>query len=138
MKLESLFGLPAHPLVVHIAVVLLPIAAVGILAVAAVPEPDATTPPSFSPPAWPPPPPSASPKPAGRSSLRRRRRRLAALTSLFMWSTTMTLVAFVAVGVAKGIVVAQSWWRSGLETLTIGGTAAALAYAAGAALGGLA
>jgi VIT1/CCC1 family predicted Fe2+/Mn2+ transporter len=55
-----------------------------------------------------------------------------------MWSTTMTLVAFVAVGVAKGIVVAQSWWRSGLETLTIGGTAAALAYAAGAALGGLA
>jgi vacuolar iron transporter family protein len=62
----------------------------------------------------------------------------AALTSLFMWSTTMTLVAFVAVGVAKGIVVAQSWWRSGLETLTIGGTAAALAYAAGAALGGLA
>jgi hypothetical protein len=38
MKLESLFGLPAHPLVVHIAVVLLPIAAVGILAVAAVPR----------------------------------------------------------------------------------------------------
>jgi hypothetical protein len=38
MELESLFGLPAHPLVVHAAVVLLPIAAVGTLAVAAVPR----------------------------------------------------------------------------------------------------
>jgi VIT1/CCC1 family predicted Fe2+/Mn2+ transporter len=63
---------------------------------------------------------------------------LVALTSLFVWSTTMTLVAFVAVGVAKGLVVSQSWWRSGLETLAIGGTAAALAYAAGVGLGGLA
>ncbi len=63
---------------------------------------------------------------------------MAALTSLFVWSTAMTLVAFIAVGVAKGLVVAQSWWRSGLETLAIGGTAAALAYAAGAGLGGLA
>ena len=63
---------------------------------------------------------------------------MAALTSLFVWSTAMTLVAFIAVGVAKGLVVAQSWWRSGLETLAIGGTAAALAYADGAGLGGLA
>lgn len=38
MDLESLFGLPAHPLVVHAAVVLLPIAAVGTLVVAAVPQ----------------------------------------------------------------------------------------------------
>lgn len=38
MDLESLFGLPAHPLVVHAAVVLLPLAAVGSLVVAAVPR----------------------------------------------------------------------------------------------------
>jgi hypothetical protein len=38
MQLESLFGLPAHPLVVHGAVVLLPLAAVGTLAVAALPR----------------------------------------------------------------------------------------------------
>ena len=38
MSLDSLFGLPAHPLVVHAAVVLLPIAAVTTVAVAAVPR----------------------------------------------------------------------------------------------------
>lgn len=38
MELESLFGLPAHPLVVHAAVVLLPLAAAGTLVVAAVPR----------------------------------------------------------------------------------------------------
>ncbi len=32
--LDSLFGLPAHPLVVHIAVVLVPLAAVGTIAIA--------------------------------------------------------------------------------------------------------
>ena len=63
---------------------------------------------------------------------------LVALTSVFLWSTALTLVAFAAVGVAKGLVVEQSWWRSGLETLAVGGAAAALAYAAGAGLGGLA
>ena len=38
MSLDSLFGLPAHPLVVHAAVVLLPIAAFTTVAVAAVPR----------------------------------------------------------------------------------------------------
>jgi Predicted membrane protein (DUF2231) len=38
MELESLFGLPAHPLVVHAAVVLLPIAAIGLIVVAAIPR----------------------------------------------------------------------------------------------------
>jgi hypothetical protein len=38
MDLESIFGLPAHPLVVHAAVVLLPLAAVGTLVVAAAPR----------------------------------------------------------------------------------------------------
>jgi hypothetical protein len=36
MEIESLFGLPAHPLVVHAAVVLLPMAAIGGVLVAAV------------------------------------------------------------------------------------------------------
>ena len=38
MDLESLFGLPAHPLVVHAAVVLLPLAAAGTIVIAAVPR----------------------------------------------------------------------------------------------------
>ncbi len=37
MELNDLFGIPAHPLVVHAAVVLLPIAAIGTVIVAAVP-----------------------------------------------------------------------------------------------------
>ena len=38
MSLDNLFGLPAHPLVVHAAVVLLPIAAIATVVVAAVPR----------------------------------------------------------------------------------------------------
>jgi len=38
MEINTLFGLPAHPLVVHAAVVLLPIAAVALIVVAAVPK----------------------------------------------------------------------------------------------------
>ena len=38
MEIEELFGLPAHPLVVHAAVVLLPLAAVVTLLAAAVPR----------------------------------------------------------------------------------------------------
>jgi hypothetical protein len=38
MELNDLFGIPAHPLVVHAAVVLLPIAAIGTVIVAAVPQ----------------------------------------------------------------------------------------------------
>jgi hypothetical protein len=38
MELETLFGLPAHPLVVHAAVVLLPLAAVATIVVALVPR----------------------------------------------------------------------------------------------------
>ena len=34
MELESLFGLPAHPLLVHAAVVLVPLAAIGTIAIA--------------------------------------------------------------------------------------------------------
>jgi hypothetical protein len=34
MELETLFGLPAHPLIVHAAVVLVPLAAIGTIAIA--------------------------------------------------------------------------------------------------------
>lgn len=38
MELKSLFGLPAHPLVVHAVVVLLPLAAIGLVVTAAIPR----------------------------------------------------------------------------------------------------
>jgi hypothetical protein len=38
MDIDTLFGLPAHPLVVHAAVVLLPIAAIGLIVIAFVPR----------------------------------------------------------------------------------------------------
>ena len=38
MEINTLFGLPAHPLIVHAAVVLLPIAAIGLIVVALVPK----------------------------------------------------------------------------------------------------
>jgi VIT1/CCC1 family predicted Fe2+/Mn2+ transporter len=56
----------------------------------------------------------------------------------FRWSAVMTGVAFLMVGAMKSRFTDQSWWRSALETLAIGGLAAALAYAAGALLQNLA
>ncbi len=38
MEITTLFGLPAHPLIVHGAVVLLPLAAIGLIAVALIPK----------------------------------------------------------------------------------------------------
>ena len=38
MELKTLFGLPAHPLVIHAVVVLLPLAALGLVVVAAIPR----------------------------------------------------------------------------------------------------
>ncbi len=52
----------------------------------------------------------------------------------FTWSAMMTAVAFAAVGGMKSRFVAQSWWQSALETVVVGGVAAALAYATAALL----
>jgi VIT1/CCC1 family predicted Fe2+/Mn2+ transporter len=56
----------------------------------------------------------------------------------FMWSGIMTGVAFAVVGGMKSRFVDQAWWRSALETVAVGSLAAALAYAAGSVLEGVA
>lgn len=51
--------------------------------------------------------------------------------SAFGWSTGLTLAMFFGVGVWKSHWSLSPWWRSGLETLLIGGAAAALAFFVG-------
>ncbi len=43
----------------------------------------------------------------------------------------MTLAVFFTIGAAKSLWSEAPWWRSGLETLAIGGAAAMVAYAVG-------
>jgi len=56
----------------------------------------------------------------------------------FPWSVALTGVTFFLIGAAKGRFVEGRWLLSALETLLVGGAAAAIAYWVGAALGGIA
>lgn len=49
----------------------------------------------------------------------------------FIVALTMTLLAFFLIGTIKSKWALAKWWQSGLETLAIGMTASALAYAVG-------
>ncbi|KMK66774.1 VIT1/CCC1 transporter family protein [Puniceibacterium sp. IMCC21224] len=56
---------------------------------------------------------------------------LLGLELAFQVSTILTLAVFFAIGTYKSIWSLSSWWRSGLETLAIGGIAASIAYFVG-------
>ena len=49
----------------------------------------------------------------------------------FRWAIIMTGLTFFAVGTLKSVWSLAAWWRSGLETLLIGGAAAAIAFFVG-------
>ncbi|CUH87556.1 VIT family protein [Phaeobacter sp. CECT 5382] len=56
---------------------------------------------------------------------------LLGLDSAFSLSVWLTLATFFVIGAAKSRWALTPWWRSGAETLAIGGAAAALAYGVG-------
>lgn len=62
---------------------------------------------------------------------------LLALPGAFAWSIVTTGAVFFAIGTLKSIWSLAPWWRSGLETLAIGGTAATIAYVVGALVAGI-
>jgi vacuolar iron transporter family protein len=57
--------------------------------------------------------------------------------AVFLTSALATSLAFLSVGISRGVVLGEPVLRSGLETLAIGATTAALAYGVGLGLNGL-
>ncbi len=57
---------------------------------------------------------------------------IAGAGAAFPISIALTALVFFAIGSVRSLWSVRRWWTSGLETLAIGGAAAALAYAAGA------
>ncbi|HRW37096.1 MAG TPA: VIT1/CCC1 transporter family protein [Aquihabitans sp.] len=57
-----------------------------------------------------------------------------AVSAPFAWSAGLTAAAFVLVGVARGVAVGLPRWRTAVETVAVGGAAAALAYVVGSLL----
>lgn len=55
----------------------------------------------------------------------------------FLTAVLLTLATLFGVGASRSLVTHVSWWRSGLEMLAVGSTAAAVAYAVGAFLKGV-
>lgn len=49
-----------------------------------------------------------------------------------VWSAGLTFSALFGVGAARALVTLIAWWRTGIETLLLGGVVAIAAYAAGA------
>ena len=56
---------------------------------------------------------------------------LIGLGAAFGWSIGVSAVTFFGIGAIKARWSLTAWWKSGVETLLIGGTAAALAFAVG-------
>ncbi len=56
---------------------------------------------------------------------------IAGFASPFVWSAVLTGVTFFLIGTAKSRWSLAAWWRSGSETLLIGGAAAVIAYFVG-------
>lgn len=60
------------------------------------------------------------------------------IAGAFRMAIWLTAVVFFAIGSVKGMWFTTSWWKAGLETLAVGSAAAALAYAVGVLLRGIA
>ncbi|MDD9954031.1 MAG: VIT1/CCC1 transporter family protein [Candidatus Woesearchaeota archaeon] len=56
----------------------------------------------------------------------------------FAVATVLTLVTIFAVGSARAVLIARTWWKAGTEMLLVGGGAAFIAYVVGALLKNLA